>query len=363
MSAEPAVINLRSDTQTLPTPRMREAMATTELGDETYGEDPTVTRFEAMAAERLGTEAALLVLSGTMANLVALLVHCRPGDEVFVDGDAHVLYYESGGLAAVAGVTPTIVDAERGHILPEALRGSIRRPNVHYPRARLVWLENTHNRGAGSVMWLEHQRAVEGIARDHDLAVHLDGARVFNAAAAQGIDARQLLAGVDSAMVDLTKGLACPLGALLVGPQAFVDEARYRRRLVGGGMRQAGVIAACGIVAFEDLIERTVEDHQTARRLAEQLAAIDGLAIDPATVETNMLYVDVGALGPSSAVVAALRAAGVLVSDRPPRQVRIVTHLQLTPALLATAVDRIATVAGQLRREPVGPLRDGAKEA
>lgn len=154
-------------------------------------------------------------------------------------------------------------------------------------------------------------------------------------------------------MVDLTKGLACPLGALLVGSQAFVDEARYRRRLVGGGMRQAGVIAACGIVAFEDLIDRTVEDHQSARRLAEQLAAIDGLAIDPATVQTNMLYVDVGALGPSSAVVAALRAAGVLVSDRPPRQIRIVTHLQLTPALLATAVDRIATVAARLRREAV----------
>ena len=339
------VINLRSDTQTLPTERMRSAMATAALGDETYGEDPTVNRFEALAAERLGAEAALLVLSGTMANLVALLVHCRPADELFVDAGAHVVYYESGGLAAVAGVTPTVVASERGHILPEALRDAIRRPNIHYPRPRLVWLENTHNRGAGSVMRLDRQREVEAVARDRGLAVHLDGARVFNAAAAQGLEARELLAGVDSAMVDLTKGLACPLGALLVGSAAFIEEARFRRRLVGGGMRQAGVIAACGIVAFEDLIDRTADDHVSARALAARLAAIDGLRIEPAAVETNMLYVDVSALGSSSDVAAALRVNGVLVSDRPPREIRIVTHLQVTAPLLDEAVDRIASVA------------------
>jgi threonine aldolase len=272
-----------------------------------------------------------------------------------MDRDAHVLYYESGGLAAVAGVTPTTVDSDRGHILPGALRSSIRRPNVHYPRRRLVWLENTHNRGAGSVMSLDHQRAVEAVAREHGLAVHLDGARVLNAAAAQGVDARELIRGVDSAMVDLTKGLACPLGALLVGSRAFIDEARYRRRLIGGGMRQAGVIAACGIVAFEDLIDRTIEDHQAACHLAARIDAIEGLAIDPASVETNMLYVDVAGLGPSTEVVAALRAAGVLVSERPPRQIRIVTHLQLTPELLDAAVERIASVAGELRANaPLG---------
>lgn len=344
-----SVINLRSDTQTLPTPRMREAMATAELGDDTYGEDPTVARFEALVAERLGTEAALLVLSGTMANLIALLVHCKPADELFVDAGAHVVYYESGGLAAVAGVTPTFVESERGHILPDALRAAIRRPNIHYPRPRLVWLENTHNRGAGSVMRLDHQREVEAVARERGLAVHLDGARIFNAAAAQGLDARELVAGVDSAMVDLTKGLSCPLGALLVGSRAFIDEARFRRRLLGGGMRQAGVIAACGLVALEDLVDRTAEDHVSARRLATRLAAIDGLEIDPASVETNMLYVDVSGLGASSAVAAALKAAGVIVSDRPPREIRIVTHHQLTPAMLDEAADRIADVAAGLR--------------
>jgi threonine aldolase len=339
------VINLRSDTQTLPTARMRQAMATAELGDETYGEDPTVRRFEAMAAERFGTEAALLLLSGTMANLVALLVHCRPADEVFVDGGAHVVYYESGGLAAVAGVTPTFVASDRGHILPDALHDAIRRPNIHYPRPRLVWLENTHNRGAGSVMRLDHQRAVEAVARERGLAVHLDGARVLNAAAAQGLDPRALVAGVDSAMVDLTKGLACPMGALLLGSREFVDEARFRRRLVGGGMRQAGVIAACGIVAFEDLFDRAAEDHESARAFAERIARIPGFRIDPGAVETNMLYVDVSDLGSSTAVVANLRAAGVLVSDRPPTEIRIVTHLQLTPALLDEAASRLEAVA------------------
>jgi threonine aldolase len=329
---------------------MRQAMATAELGDDTYGEDPTVARFEAMAAERLGADGALLVLSGTMANLIALLVHCRPADELFVDRDAHVVYYESGGLAAVAGVVPTIVASDRGHILPDALEKAIRRPNVHYPRARLVWLENTHNRGAGSVMQLDHQRAVEAVAREHGLAVHLDGARVFNAAAAQGLDAGALISGVDSAMVDLTKGLACPLGAVLLGSAAFIEEARFRRRLVGGGMRQAGVIAACGIVAFEDLIERTVDDHRAARALAGRVGAIEGFTIDPDTVETNMLYVDVSELGPSTVVARALREAGLIVSDRPPDKIRLVTHLQHTPAILDEAADRLARVAHDLGR-------------
>jgi threonine aldolase len=201
-------------------------------------------------------------------------------------------------------------------------------------------------------MGIDHQRAVEAVAREHGLAVHLDGARVFNAAAAQGLDVRELLAGVDSTMVDLTKGLSCPLGALLVGSTAFIEQARFRRRLVGGGMRQAGVIAACGIVAFEDLLDRTLDDHRSARRLAEGLAAIDGFAIDPASVETNMVYVDVSTLGPSTDVAAALRSAGVIVSDRPPRQIRLVTHLQITDDLIEAALERMADVATRLRATP-----------
>ena len=349
----PGIINLRSDTQTLPTARMRQAMAEAELGDETYGEVPTVLRLEAMAAERLGTEAALLVISGTMANLVALLTHCRPSDELFVDREAHVLWYESGGFASVAGVVPTMVPSHRGHILAEALEAAVRPANVHYPRARLVWLENTHNRGGGSVMPLADQRAVEAVARRHGLAVHLDGARVFNAAAAQEVEAAQLASGVDSLIVDLTKGLSCPLGALLLGSREFIAEARFHKRVLGGGMRQAGVIAACGIVALEDLVDRLAEDHARARALAERLAAVPGLAVDPATVETNMVYVDVGALGASSDVVAALRADGLLVSDRPPDRIRLVTHLQISDEMVDEAIRRIVHAAERLS----GPTR------
>ena len=346
-----AVINLRSDTQTLPTEHMRRALAEADLGDETYGEDPTVARLEAVAAERFGKEAALLVISGTMANLVALMTHCRPSDEVFMDREAHVLWYESGGLASVAGVVPTIVASERGHILPDALAAAIRPGNVHYPTARLVWLENTHNRGGGSVMPLEQQRAVEQVARDHDLPVHLDGARVFNAAIAQGVPAAELAEGVDSLIVDLSKGLSCPLGALVVGDRAFIEEARFRKRILGGGMRQAGVIAACGLVAFDELIDRLGEDHARARRLAEGLASVHGIGVDLDSVETNMVYADVSALGASKDVVAVLRAAGVLVSDRPPDHIRFVTHLQISDADVDETLRRVAGAADRLSGE------------
>ncbi len=346
------IINLRSDTQTLPTERMRRAMAEAELGDETYGEDPTVLRLEAMAAERLGMEAALLVISGTMANLVALMTHCRPSDEVFLDREAHVLWYESGGLCSVAGVVPTVVASRRGHILPDALAKAVRPANVHYPRARLVWLENTHNRGGGSVMGIDQQRAVEQVAREKGLALHLDGARIFNAAVAQGLPAADLTRGVDSAIVDLSKGLSCPLGALVLGSGEFIAEARFRKRILGGGMRQAGVIAACGIVAFEELTERLGEDHRRARSLAQRLADLPGYAVDVDGVDTNMVYADVSALGPSSEVVAALRAEEVLVSDRPPRHVRLVTHLQVTDEIVDEALRRMVRVAEKLAGRP-----------
>jgi len=345
-------INLRSDTQTLPTDRMRRAMAEAELGDETYGEDPTVLRLEAMAAERLGMEAALLVISGTMANLVALMTHCRPSDEVFLDREAHVLWYESGGLCSVAGVVPTVVASQRGHILPDALADAVRPANVHYPRPRLVWLENTHNRGGGSVMPVDRQRAVEQVARERGLAIHLDGARLFNAAVAQGLPATELTRGVDTAIVDLSKGLACPLGALVLGSREFIAEARFRKRLLGGGMRQAGVIAACGIVAFEELTERLADDHRRARALAERLADIPGYTVDVGGVETNMVYADVSALGASDEVVAALRTEGLVVSNRPPRQIRLVTHLQVTDEMVDEALRRMARVADKLAGRP-----------
>jgi threonine aldolase len=343
------IINLRSDTQSLPTDRMRRAMASADLGDETYGEDPTVRHLEQIAAELMGKEAAMLVISGTMGNLAALITHCRPSDEVFLDGGAHLIYYESGGLASVAGVVPTVVESHRGHILAEALDRAIRPPNIHHPRPRLVWLENTHNRGGGSVHLLSDQRAVEGVARRNGLALHLDGARVFNAAVAQETSAREVAAGVDSVMIDLTKGLGCPLGALLLGEAAFIDEARFAKRILGGGMRQAGVIAACGLVAFEESLPRLHEDHELAQWLAHRIAELDGYRIDPGAVETNMLYVDVSALGSSTAVVAALRTHGLLVSNRPPNDIRLVTHLQIGLDDAEQTLKRMASAAAELR--------------
>jgi threonine aldolase len=343
------IINLRSDTQTLPTPPMRRAMAEADLGDETYGEDPTVRRLEEAAAELLGKQAAMLVISGTMGNLAAVMTHCRRSDEVFLDRDAHLLYYESGGLSAVAGVVPTVIESRRGHLLPQPLANAIRPSNIHYPRPRLVWLENSHNRGGGSVQTIEEQRAVEAVARSRGLAVHLDGARIFNAAVAQGVAARELASDVDSVMIDLTKGLGCPLGALLLGDAAFIEEARFAKRILGGGMRQAGVIAACGLVALEENLDRLHQDHALARWLAERIAELDDYEIDPETVETNMLYVDVSTLGKSTDVVRALRAEGVLVSDRPPDQIRIVTHLQIERDTAEQALARMVRAAEAIR--------------
>jgi threonine aldolase len=212
-----------------------------------------------------------------------------------------------------------------------------------------VWLENTHNRGGGSVHELADQRSVEGVARRHGLALHLDGARVFNAAEAQETSAREVVAGVDSVMIDLTKGLGCPLGALLLGETAFIEQARFAKRILGGGMRQAGVIAACGLVAFEENLPRLHEDHDRARWLAERIAQLDGYRIDPGAVETNMLYVDVSALGSSTAVVAALKTHGLLVSNRPPNEIRLVTHLQIGREDAQQALERMAGAAAALR--------------
>jgi len=291
-------------------------------------------------------------VSGTMGNLLALMTHCRPSDEVFLNAEAHVIYYESGGLCSVAGVVPTVVPSDRGHPRPADLAAAIRGSNIHYPRPRLVWLENTHNRGAGSVMSLDHQRAVERVARDRGLAVHLDGARIFNAAAAQGVAAAELARTVDSAMIDLTKGLSCPLGALVAGSRPFIEEARFRRRILGGGMRQAGVIAACGLVAFSELIDRIPDDHVRAHELATRVAGIGGYRVDPASVETNMVYVDVSDLGSSTEVVAALREEGLLVSDRPPGRIRLVTHLWVDDTTVDTAVERMTRAADRLADRP-----------
>jgi len=249
------VVDLRSDTVTLPSDEMRQAMARAELGDDVFGEDPTVNRLERMAAERVGKESALLVTSGTMGNLTSILTHCRRGEEVILGDQSHTFVYEGGGIAALGGVHPhTIPNQPDGTLRLEDVENAIRPDNVHFPRTKLICLENTHNRCNGAPLTPQYMAAVAALARRHRLNVHLDGARLFNAAVALGVDVKELAAPVDSLSICLSKGLAAPVGSVVCGPQAFIAEARRVRKVLGGGMRQAGVLAAAGIVALETMV-------------------------------------------------------------------------------------------------------------
>lgn len=341
------MIDLRSDTCSLPTPEMREAMSRAVLGDETFGEDPTVRELEEVVTATFGFEAAMLGISATMCNLVALMTHCPAGSEVLLDRDVHVLRAEAGGIATIAGVVPTVVASERGHPTVAGVQEAFHLPTVVTPRPKLVWLENTHNRAGGTVMSVRDQTAVADLAHALDLRVHLDGARIFHAAAAQGKSLLEASRGADSLTIDFTKFLSCPLGAMLLGPKPFIDEARRRRRILGGGMRQAGVIGAPAIVALEgELANRAREEHRLARSLATAVAKIDGYSIEPAAVETNMAYVDVRALGTSSEVKGRLQAAGVLVSELAPWHIRLVVYRGITEDAISEAVARMRRVAG-----------------
>lgn len=339
----PAPINLRSDTQTLPTPAMLQAIATADLGDDTYDEDPTVQRLEAMAAARMGMAAALLVPSGHMGNLIALMVHAKPGDEVVLDRDSHIAYYEAGSMASLAGLMPIPLVSVAGRLDPDEVAGAVRERDLHYATPRLLCLENTHNRSGGRVVPLTHHAALCEVARAKGLAVHLDGARIFNAAIAQGCEVADYTRSVDSVMFCLSKGLSCPLGSLLVGSATFIAEADRVRRRLGGGMRQSGIIAAAGIVALDSMVDRLAEDHARARRLALGLASVDGLAIDLEAVETNMVMVDHSALPwTTHELLARWAAVGVLGSARAPRHIRLVTHRHHDDDVIDDAVSRIA---------------------
>jgi threonine aldolase len=348
------IIDLRSDAETQPTQRMRQAMSNAPLGDESLGEDPTVRRFEEMIVERFGFEAALLTISATMANLVALLTHGRPGDEVIVDREAHVMRSEAGGMAVVAGLMSTIVETRRGHVTPDVLSATLAAP-VSTSRPRLVWLENSHNRAGGTVMRLGDQREVARIAHDQGLAVHVDGARIFHAAEAQGLTLAEVSGDVDSMAIDLTKALCCPLGAVLLGNRDFIDRARAERRMLGGGMRQAGVIAACALVAFEDGLDQVAANHELARRLASGLSGIEGFRVSPADIETNLVLINVAQLGTSREVGLACERAGVLVYERAPDQIRLVTHHQITDRMADLALLRLEEAARSLRSTVAEP--------
>jgi len=321
------IIDLRSDTVTQPTPEMREAMYRAELGDDVYGEDPTVNRLEQMGAERLGKEAALFVVSGTMGNLVALLTHCGRGDEVILGDRSHTFLFEQGGMASLGGIIPhTIPNQPDGTMRLEDIEGAIRGDDVHFPRTRLICLENTHNVCNGTPITARYTAQAAQVARDHGLRVHVDGARIFNAAAALDVDVRELVRDVDSVQVCLSKGLCAPVGSLVCGSAEFIAEARRARKVVGGGMRQAGVLAAAGIVALEQIADRMGEDHARAKRLAAGFAEIPGLDVGP--VVTNILYFGLAEQVSKTPeeVVAGLAERGVRVLGRVGGRFRAVTH-------------------------------------
>jgi len=321
------LIDLRSDTVTLPTEEMLEAIRHAELGDDVFGEDPTVNRLEEMAAKRMGKEAALLVTSGTQANLVSLMSNTRRGEMVILEAEAHIFWYEVGGLSAIAGLLPWLIKSRYGALDPEDVEAALRPENIHFPEATLVCIENTHNRHGGTIITPSQIEAIGKVAKAHGLKLYMDGARIFNAAVAMKVDVKEFTRHVDNLMFCLSKGLSCPVGSIVVGSAEFIERARKMRKILGGGMRQAGVIAAPGIIALEKMIDRLEEDHRNARLLAEGLAEVDGISVDFATVQTNIVQFNMGELGiTSEQFVSKLRENGVLALTLAKNKIRMVTH-------------------------------------
>jgi len=322
-------VDLYSDTVTRPTAEMRRFMFEAEVGDEQKHEDPTVNLLQEMVAELLGKDAAVFLPSGTMCNEIALRVHCRPGEEMLAHRTAHPIHFETGGPGALAGVNVRSLDGPRGQYDAATLEEGIRPDFRHFPRSRLVWVEQTSNLGGGSIWPLERVRAVTVAARRHGLSTHLDGARLMNAVVASGVAAREWAAPFDSAWIDFTKGLGAPVGAALAGSREFIAEAWRCKQQMGGAMRQAGIIAAGGVYALRHHVKRLAEDHANARRLAEGLAALPGVALDPTTVETNIVFFDLTGGVDAPTLVARLLERGVRVGAMGPRTVRAVTHLDV----------------------------------
>lgn len=348
-------VDLRSDTVTQPTEEMRRAMAAAEVGDDVYGEDPTVNRLQEMAAAMLGKEAALFVPSGTMGNLIAVLTHCQRGDEVLLGDQSHTFLFEAGGISALGGVhSHQLPNRADGGLEPEDIRRAIRPDDVHQPRTRLICLENTHNRCGGTFQDVEYTRQIGQLAREYGLKVHLDGARLFNAATAivekTGGEvrqvARELAQAVDSVTFCLSKGLCAPVGSILCGGEEFIRQARRVRKMLGGGMRQVGVLAAAGLVALEKMIDRLQEDHLRARRLAEGLRTIPGLVLDAGTPATNMVFLNLAEEVPWNAqqIALRLREKGVLVGAVGERRFRLVTHYGIDDAAVDRAIQAFAQV-------------------
>ena len=336
------IIDLRSDTITLPTEEMRRAMYEAELGDDVHGEDPTTNHLEELSAHMLGKEAALFTTSGTMSDLIAVLTHTRSGDEILVGSESHILLDELGGVSALGGVVMHVVPNEQdGRIDPDALEQAIGLKGLYYPQSTLLCLENTHNHCGGAVLTPEYTSAIAGFVRQHGLRVHLDGARIFNAAVALGVPVSELTGPVDSVCFCLSKGLSAPVGSLLCGTQEFVEKARKWRKMVGGGMRQAGVIAAAGIVALQKMVNRLAEDHATARHLAQGLARIPGINIHPEKVQSNIVIFEPPTIVSAPEFVHQMSTQGVRFLYFGGQRVRAVTHYMVSTTDIDKALNRI----------------------
>ena len=337
-------IDLRSDTVTRPTPAMRRAMAEAEVGDDVYGEDPTVNRLEARAAEMFGREAGLFVPTGTMGNLLAIWCWTEPGQEVICDARAHTVVHEMSSMSAIAGVMPHVISSPDGILAWEQIAAAIRVGGGYHARTGLIELESTHNMAGGTVYSPETIADICRRAHQAGLHVHLDGARIFNAAVALGESVAEITAPVDSVMFCLSKGLGAPVGSMLVGSRDFIAEARQRRKILGGGMRQVGVLAAAGLVALEESPKGLARDHELARHLAEALAAVPGVEVHPAKVRTNIVMFDVDDRRTGEAVCQLLRGHGVLASAYGPQLVRMVTHYDVDAEGIDRAIAAVSAV-------------------
>lgn len=345
------MIDLRSDTVTLPTPEMREAIARAELGDDVYGEDPTVNRLEAMAASTMGKEAALLVPSGTMGNLAAMLTHCARGTRTIVGSQSHTNLYEAGGASALGGIVLTAVaNTEEGELDTAELARELATPaDDHFAQPSLVVVENTHNRCGGAPIKQSHMAEVSEAAHRRKIPLHLDGARIFNAALALETTPKEIASVADTVQFCLSKSLGCPVGSLICGSREFIARAHRTRKVLGGGMRQAGIIAAAGIVALTSMVDRLAEDHQNARALAQGFGLVAGINVRPVANRTNMVVFDIdGDAEASRRFASAMKQRGVLISPRDPTSFRAVTHYGISRADIDRAVAAAAQVAGEV---------------
>lgn len=322
---------MRSDTVTLPTDEMYEAIKNAELGDDVYREDPTVNRLEELAAKTMGKEAALLVTSGTQANLTSVMAQTNRGDEVILESDAHIYHYEVGGISALAGVIPKLIKGKKGALEPGDVEKEIMPEEIHHPKTALVCIENTHNRAGGTVITPEQIEALSEVTRSKGVPLYMDGARIFNAAVALNRDVKDFTGHVDSLMFCLSKGLSAPVGSVMIGNTDFIEKARKIRKMLGGGMRQAGIIAAPGIVALEKMVDRLSEDHTNARALAEGLSKFESIKIDLETVQTNIVKFEVQGLKVSpEEFFSMLRERGVQILGYEGNVMRMVTHRHIT---------------------------------